>query len=76
VRDGRRQILRVLVEPAQEDEDVVGPGTVNEVALRHLAFVTGWEDQELAALTGIRPEEPDVTKELATIDRDGALPVI
>ena len=23
VRDGRRQILRVLVEPAQEDEDVV-----------------------------------------------------
>ena len=25
VRDGGRQILRVLIEPAQEDEDVVGP---------------------------------------------------
>ncbi len=44
--------------------------------MRHLARIAGRQDQELAALTAIRPWEPHIAEELAAINRDGTLPEI
>ncbi|MCY1242032.1 hypothetical protein D9M72_549700 [compost metagenome] len=76
MRNRRRQILRVFIEPAQKDKDIVCGRAVHVIALRHFALVAGWQEEKLAALSLIRSKQTNVTEELATIDRDGTLPDI
>ena len=74
--NGRSQILRILIEGAQEDEDVVRPRSIDVVSFRHLASVTRRKHEHLATFASVRAGQADVPEEFAAVYRDGTLPEV
>ena len=52
-RNRGRQVRRVLIERAQEHEDVVGSRAIDEIAIGHRLVVVRRQDQEFSALAAV-----------------------
>src|SRR5262245_36154828 len=75
-RNRGRKILRILVEGAEEDEQIVRAAAIDIVPVRNIAAVTWRQNEELSPFAGVRTWQANVAEELATVHRDRPLPEV
>ena len=76
MRHGGCEVLWIFVKPAQENEYVVGAGTINKVIGRNFTGIARRKNEEFSAFPGIGAGQADIACKLAAIDRDRTLPEI